>query len=435
MFCCLRRDPASAPGPGTIEAVARACSPRVEPRGEAAALFDASGLAPILGSPDTIAHEVRRLAARRGLIVHVALAPTWTAAWLLAHARTGETVVTADAAAALAGLPLAIASTLGASDECVLEIGARWGLRTLGDLARLPRADVHARLGAQGVRWHQAACGEDADPFAPVDEAARFSERFDPDWPIDGLEPLSVVVSRLCDGLAVALERADRGAIAVTTTLGLVTRAAHVRTLQLPAPMRDARVLRTLILLDCESHPPDAAIDVVEVAVETAPGLVLQGSLLARTLPSPEDLATLTARLGALAGEGRVGAPALADSHDERAFGMVPFALRPSSSRPSSRSLPSALCPLPCFRRFRPPIAARVVVEHGRPVRVQPAARELPGGSVAACAGPWRNSGRWWALDHSRWDRDGWDVELAGGVYRLARDRATGGWVVEGIVD
>ena len=65
-----------------------------------------------------------------------------------------------------------------------------------------------------------------------------------------------------------------------------------------------------------------------------------------------------------------------------------------------------------------------------------PAARGLAGGRVVACAGPWRTSGRWWTLDRAGWDRDEWDVELAdGGVYRLARDRATGQWEIEGVVD
>ena len=60
----------------------------------------------------------------------------------------------------------------------------------------------------------------------------------------------------------------------------------------------------------------------------------------------------------------------------------------------------------------------------------------LTGGAVVTCAGPWRTSGRWWALDRSGWDRDEWDVELTdGSVYRLARDRSSGGWVIEGTVD
>jgi hypothetical protein len=76
-----------------------------------------------------------------------------------------------------------------------------------------------------------------------------------------------------------------------------------------------------------------------------------------------------------------------------------------------------------------------VVVEQGRPVRVTSSARGLPGGPVKHCAGPWRSSGAWWTLDRRAWDRDEWDVELPDGVYRLARDRATGAWSIDAIVD
>jgi protein ImuB len=144
-------------------------------------------------------------------------------------------------------------------------------------------------------------------------------------------------------------------------------------------------------------------------------------------------------------GESRIGAPALVDTYDERAVGMGVFKVQDGdrvkgkgqrAKVPCDLPLPSALCPLPCLRRFRLPITARVVVEHHTPVRVIPSARGLAGGNVIACAGPWRTSGRWWALDRTAWDRDVWDVELAdGGVYRLARHRATGGWEIEGVVD
>ena len=51
------------------------------------------------------------------------------------------------------------------------------------------------------------------------------------------------------------------GTITLQTTLRLVTRELYVRRLGLPMPMRDPRVLRTLIVLDLESHPPPAGID------------------------------------------------------------------------------------------------------------------------------------------------------------------------------
>jgi protein ImuB len=372
----------------------------------------------------------------------------------------------------VAAAPVAVVSRAGTVDAMPLDVLAlfqRWGLRTLGDIARLPRADLRTRLGTLGARLHQAASGEDSDPMVPAGERLRFRERRELDWPIEGLEPLSFVLSGACEALESALERADRGAIAVTTTLHLVTKTRHERTLHLPAPMRDARVLRTLIVLDLESHPPDAGIDIVEVEVLVAPGRITQGALFTPAIPSPEDLSTLLARLGALMGTRRVGAPVVVDSHDDREFAMAAFnphqpetakRLRApasgSGSRASHASDPVSHSPNPkltlepraaaaaaerrdasvSFRRFRLPIAARVTVERGAPVRVQPSARGLPGGVVTSSAGPWRSSGRWWSLEGAHWDRDEWDVEIAAsGIYRLTRNRASGQWEIEGMVD
>ncbi|HKW02861.1 MAG TPA: hypothetical protein VJN96_23760 [Vicinamibacterales bacterium] len=450
-----------------LEAIARGCSPRIEAHGDRAVLFDASGLTQAIGAPGDIAGEVQRLARAQSLDVRLALAATTTTAWILAHAaREGVTLVAPGReAAALSAVPLHwLEATRLLGPEAwgvgfdlvlpdVLDILSRWGLHTLGDFARLPRADVHARLGSIGVVLHQAACGEPIASFVPAGEAVRFVERLELEYAIDGLEPLSFVLARLCELLSASLERADRGAVEVQVRLRLVTRAVHARTLHLPAPLRDARVLRTLILLDLESHPPPAAIDWVEVEAGVVPGAIVQGSLLARTLPSAEDLATLLARLRALAGESRVGAPALVDTHDARIVAMSTFQVPGfrSSGVPRFRarrnfatpSLPNLGTSEPrnrgttpiAFRRFRLPIAARVALEHGAPVRVDPAARGLAGGRVLACAGPWRTSGRWWTLDQSGWDRDEWDVELADGVYRLAKDRVTNRWVIEGVVD
>jgi protein ImuB len=452
-------------------------------------MFDASGLAGVIGPPPKIVDEVRRLAAAEGLVVRAAMAGTMSAAWLLAHASTPAVVIEPGAeTAALAALPLSLLRTLPVSvgsswskpaaarrsgrvarpesrhyrlapgppraSVAVVEAGvddtlailARWGLSTLGDFARLPRADVRTRLGASGVRLHQAACGEDDTPLVPAGEQPAFSARVELDWPIDGLEPLSFVLARACESLSVRLEQADRGAVSLTTRLRLVTRETHVRTLDLPAPMRDARVLRTLILLDLESHPPGAAIDAIALELGVTPGRIEQGSLLDRTLPSPEETSTLLARLTALAGHARVGSPVLVDSYDDRAVAVSSFQV-PADSRIRRRGTaalqhgeagearnPDSSCPI--LRRFRLPVVARVAVERGAPVRIEPAARGLAGGRVVSSAGPWRSSGQWWSLEHAGWDRDAWDVEIDAGIcYRLARDRTTGRWEIEGTFD
>jgi protein ImuB len=190
------------------------------------------------------------------------------------------------------------------------------------------------------------------------------------------------------------------------------------------------------VLLDLESHPPPAGIDAVTVTLDVAPGHIAQASLFSHVLPTREDLSTLLARLGALMGESRIGAPCTVDTHDARAVGMQPFTLSDRPVRPSSAAmaLPSPLVPV--VRRFRLPVAARVVVARGMPAELYPASRGLTGGTVVTSAGPWRSSGTWWRESSSAWDRDEWDVEMTGGtIYLATRDRGTGRWAVDGIYD
>ena len=81
------------------------------------------------------------------------------------------------------------------------------------------------------------------------------------------------------------------------------------------------------------------------------------------------------------------------------------------------------------------PLVVRVVEARGVPVRVQTHVRAIAGGDVVRRAGPWRTSGEWWT-EHGGWDRDEWDVALTdGAIYRIARDRRTGQWVMEGVLD
>jgi protein ImuB len=260
------------------------------------------------------------------------------------------------------------------------------------------------------------------------------------------------VLGRLMERLSAHLERRGRGAAVLHVRLHLiktdgVTPQVHERSLQLPTPMRDARTLRTLALLDLESHPPAAAIDRVVVAVDPTPGRVLQFSLLTRPLPSPEQLSTLMARLTALMGEGRCGAPAAVDSWHPGAFTMRRFA--PEEGRVGHVGQVGQVgppTPSVALRRFRFPVPARVRVAEGKPSHVMTDRRSLSGGNVETCAGPWRTSGNWWARPHSphppdlpdppAWDRDEWDVALSdGATYRVFRDRGADAWFLEGIVD
>jgi protein ImuB len=226
--------------------------------------------------------------------------------------------------------------------------------------------------------------------------------------------------------------------------------------------MRDPKTLRTLILLDLESHPPDAPIDIVRVFIEPTPAKVVQWTLLERAQPAVEQVSTLMARLSALMGEGHVGSPRVVDSWKPGAFEMSDFGSRisdlQSTDIPKSeiRDPKSSAILKSALRRFRFPVPTRVVVAEGRPIRVQVDRQGFTSGAIVQSAGPWRTSGNWWSAsareqsderrrDHRTvaasgrergWDRDEWDVAMTDGtVYRLVVEREVGQWFLEGVID
>jgi protein ImuB len=518
LYACLHRPPSGdqpAGGASTLALVAREFSPRFECHGPDLVSIDVSGLGRLIGPPHTIGEELRRAVAARGIRGHVAVAATRTAALVVAVTRPGVTIVTrGEEADALAPIHIGILEKFAAAEEpqrpqstqnrfvqknsalsansavsMALAAFTRWGLKTLGELAALPPADLAARMGKHALAWQALARGEDTRPLIPTLDEERFEATLELEWPIEELEPLSFVLTRLLEPLSTRLERRDRGAAVLHVLLRLVTREVYARRLELPTPMRDVRTLRTLALLDLESHPPGGGVDRVTIVIDPTPGRVVQHTLFTRAQPTPEQLSTLLARLGALMGSDRFGAPVVVDSYRPGAFAMTAFPTEPdgqlnrgerrenyvkdsafSAASPVEPDLTSAL------RRCRQPVPARVAVADGRPVRVTTDRRGFAGGAVTRCAGPWRTSGDWWETSggsgrpgesggpggsggserpgsshvgtptsqaHSThlahqasWNRDEWDVSLSdGAVYRVFRDRDTDAWFIDAIVD
>lgn len=442
LFACLYRPPlpvspvpappaADQGGASPLVGIAAEFSPRYEQHRADLVSVDVRGLSRLFGSPKMIGAEMRRESAARGVRVHVALAPTRMAALVLALARPGLTVVPPEGCAeALASVPLSVLEQLHEdplpagsatqarlrADEARVAMAAlkRWGLRTMGELAALPASDLSARLGRGGRLWQSIARGEDTRPLVPMQAEERFTGRLELEWPIEGAEPLSFVLTRLLEPLSTRLERRDRGAAVLHVELGLVTREVHVCRLDLPSPLREVRTLRTLALLDLEAHPPCAAIDSVTITIEPTPGRILQHALFVRPHPTPEQLSTLLARLGAVMGQDRIGAPVVVDSFRPGAFAMLPFPIEHKATRelqiadcrvqigeaPTSNCQPPTsdrARPVSALRRYRQPIPARVAMDAQlRPLRVTTDRRGFAGGTVLSCAGPWRTSGAWW---------------------------------------
>ena len=351
--CSFEKDLCGLRG-SALTVVAQQFSPRYETRGDLV-VVDVRGLERLFGDARAIAEELRREAADRGLRVHVAIAATQTAAVVLAIARAGVAVIEPGAeASAIAPVAIEIfcrPGLLGRADgdpESVapqMEMFRRWGLRTLGEIAALPADGLSARMGWQGRAWHAIARGADVRPLVPDVEAERFDASLELEWPIDGLEPLSFVLTRLLEPLSLRLERRDRGAAVLHVGLRLVD--ARRRTRGVCSCRRRCatcgRCARSCCSISKRTRR-QAAIDRVGIVIDPTPGACVQHTLFARAHPTPEQLSTLLARLGALMGQDRVGAPVLVDTYRPGAFAMAPFATDHDDQRAEQAKHASSAC-------------------------------------------------------------------------------------------
>jgi protein ImuB len=398
--------PAPLPSPGLLAQIARQFTPRVEATGPSPVLLDLSGLSRVWPEPADLGQALHDAATGQGIAAHVALASSRITALLVARARPGVTLVPPGAEArTLAPLPLAL---LDASEEH-LQILTRWGVRTLGDLAALPPGGLAARLGAEGIRLVRSSRGEDAIPLSPTVEAEIFDLGLDLEWPVEGLEPVSFLLSRLLDPLMTTLASRARSALAVGLSLRLADGSYQHR---------------TLLLLELESNPPRDAIVGLAVRAEPTPPRVTQYSLFDPAEPAPEALAELLAGLRDWAADGRVGSARLIDTHRPGAFAVSSF----TPGRVVLGSQPSA--PHLALRAYRPALLADVAVQQGVPVYVSASGLR---GRIIERAGPWRASGDWWDV---AWSREEWEVALEGGsLFRIFRDTLAGEWFVEAELD
>jgi protein ImuB len=419
--------------------VAESCSPRVEETGPGEVLLDLTGSRTREVDPEAereTGHLLLGRAARAGLPARVGIAGSKLAARLAAELPDSPTVVPAGGEAAfLAPLPLA---RLSAEGDLVATL-RRWGVRSIGDLARLPADEVASRLGTTGLALHLRARGCDERPLVPTPPSPVFVEGMELEWPLDRLEPFLFLARPALERLVARLEALGLACARLELDLALDPAGRWHRALRLPSPTRDARTLLTLLRLDLEARPPGAAFVGFALSAHPDRPREAQLALFGPAALSPDRLATTLARLFAALGPQRVGAPAANDGHRPEAFQLLDYA--PPAPPPASTA-PEAAPPsrgLLAVRVLRPPIPLEVLGEdRPRSVATAPteAGRGRPAiaGPVRVASGPWRLAAEWWQDDAL--DRDYWDVELGrGGIYRIYRHRASGEWFADGVYD
>ncbi|HYI19416.1 MAG TPA: hypothetical protein VD836_11940 [Solirubrobacteraceae bacterium] len=256
----------------------------VESERAGVACFDASGLLKLHGGLDGVLTVTRR--ALRGAPARLGVAPSRFAAVAAAsRARPRRPEVTPGArqrrprdslAAYLAPLPIAL---LGSRTETAGLPGPleRFGIRTLGELAALPRAALADRFGAAGPLARDLARGRDT-PLVPRCAAERLEEALELPESGSGTQ-LEHALGLLIDRLVARRERRGRTFRAVVLSASLVEGGTWRLRMTFREAHADPRRMRLALAPRLAELPAPA--DVLRLRVEgLGPPAGLQRSLI-----------------------------------------------------------------------------------------------------------------------------------------------------------
>jgi len=258
-----------------VMAVFAAVTPLVEPLSLDEAFLDVAGSIRRLGSPATIAEQIRtQVADEQGINCSVGVATTKFVAKLAsAQAKPdGVLIVPADQVVAfLHPLPVGALWGVGEKTEETLH---RLGLRTVGDLANTPVATLERALGASAGRHLAAlAWGRDerrVQPYEP-DRSLGAEHTFHAD--VDDPEVVYRELLRLSDVVAARLRATGQAGRTVALKVRFADFTTITRSRTLSEPIDVARTLYAVSRALYEAlHLDRARIRLVGVRVE---GLVV----------------------------------------------------------------------------------------------------------------------------------------------------------------
>jgi protein ImuB len=249
------------------------------------------------------------------------------------------------------------------------------------------------------------------------------------EYEIETVEPLWFVLRRFVEQLSSRLELLCQAVAAFHLRLGLASGDSYEHSFRIPAPTGKVDALFRILQTHLETVRTDSPIVSLRLSADPCRPEAHQFGLFEASLRDPNQFAETLGRLAALCGSDRVGTPQLESTHRPDAFRLkAPEFGGAKKSTELERPDRSAASGLP-LRRYRPPISARIEFRNEQPVSFSSA---VFSGMIVGIRGPFLSSGNWW--EESRWAREEWDVQTAGGaLYRIFR--CTDGGFVEGVYD
>ena len=376
--------------------------------------IDLTGVAHLHGGEARFCRRLLRLLARHGVAARVAVADTAGAAWALARFGAVDSVqilASGWQAETLAVLPVAALRL----EPSALELLARLGIDSIGQLTAMPRAPLVRRFGRAIADRIDQALGRAPEPIDPVVPPTRVAveQRFAE--PIATPEAIQHWLGMLMERLAVELAKAGKGARTVELIAARVDGVPQRLRLGFARPTRDAAHMLRLTLRRIEEIEPGYGIDALALLVHRADPLGVESLAPRLADESATDLAPLVDALANRIGPGRLWRAAPVESDvPERSWTRTP-PLEPPPNRALKlraddvRRLDARTPDHPWHPRWPRPVWLL-----GRPERIDHVLAEMPdqpprrftwrGAThrVVRAEGPERVAGEWWRRSAER---------------------------------
>ncbi|MBA9006514.1 DNA polymerase IV [Thermomonospora cellulosilytica] len=223
----------------------RSVTPLVEPLALDEAFLDVSGARRLLGRPAEIGRLIReRVRERQGITCSVGIASTKFVAKLAStHCKPDGLMVVPAGRVTEFLHPLPVAALWGVGERTEEHL-LRLGLKTVGDLARVPPDTLRRELGdALGAHLHELAWGRDPRPVTPVtpDKSIGAEETFDHD--IADPELIRRELLRLSEKVGARLRAGGHAGRTISVKLRTAGFRTITRARTLPEPTDMSRVI------------------------------------------------------------------------------------------------------------------------------------------------------------------------------------------------
>lgn len=300
---------------------------------------EVGGCAHLHGGEEGLAQAMIESAAGQSHACRVAIADGPRIASAVARfSREDRSIVQAGkGATAIRALPVA---ALG-FDRDVRAWFVDLGLRTCGDLQKLPRRAFGTRLGPRAYDVMQLLDGEDPAPLVPWRPAVSPEESIELEWGAHSVEALAFVMHALCDRIAVRLEgravATARLEIDLWLDRALCAGAPPLSSISIAVPVPVARPSDLFAVVRARIDRHTLAAPVLRASLRASDLVAREGRM--RDLFSPEpkaerSLPPLVAELAAELGADRIGTLELVDTWQpaERTR-VVPFRIERDGPR------------------------------------------------------------------------------------------------------